>query len=136
VVQQDLSGVRLRASTARLHGPNIDLESDGNEDVLDNWLSEDDNASWQFKIVQPAIFRILMTYRVESDGLDGEYEVLLNDKVINTSSVQQGADKRFVTDEHVVPIKRPDTYTLTVRPRRKPGKKLMILQTILLAPEN
>ncbi|MEO8496626.1 MAG: hypothetical protein ABI614_16280 [Planctomycetota bacterium] len=131
LISQEADGsMHLDASLAELHGPTLRRGNSGGVDVIDEWESMDDWASWRFQVIKvprQGIFRVLVTYtaRPESDGGTFVIAVGNHEKVCGIRGTGE-----LVTDEYFLAVPNNGEHTLTVRAKGKPSERLMTLKSL------
>ncbi len=133
LIYQEADGrVNLDAGIAQLHGPTLRLGISGGVNVITEWESMDDRASWRFKVVKvppQGIFHVHVTYaaRPESDG--GKFVIAVGnqEKVCEIRGTGEP-----VTDEYFLAVPNNGEHTLTVRAKSKPSQRLMELKSLNL----
>ncbi len=138
VVRQESDGtLNFSATYAQLHGPTIRRGISGNVDVITDWESLDDWASWNFQVVTlppQGIFTVHVTYAAHSDSDGGKF-------VLEVGDQQRVCDVRGtgepVTDEYFLAVPRNGEHTLAVRAQSKPATRLMTLKSVTFSfPSN
>jgi arylsulfatase A-like enzyme len=127
--------VNLPAKTAQVHGLMLRFEPLPHKNTLGYWVRADDWASWEFQIAKPGAFRleILQGCGNGSGGSEVEFEVA--SQTIPVTVQETGGFQNFVRREiGTVKIDQPGRYTLTVKPRKKPGAAVMDLREVRLVP--
>ncbi|MFT5522344.1 MAG: hypothetical protein ACI9G1_003571 [Pirellulaceae bacterium] len=134
-IMQEANGhVVLPVSVVKLEGKSIQLVREGDEDVINQWTSAEDNAQWDFQLVKPGFFRVEIQYGATGDAVGSEFAVEVGDKKANFEVLDSGAFTLYKSDYRVIAITRSGVHTLTVRPQKLNGSQLMVLKSIELVP--
>jgi alpha-L-fucosidase len=135
-VPQTTSGtILLKAADATVHGDTAHYESGDGKDNIGFWTNQDDFVEWTFKTDSSGSFSVTITFACEDGTADSEYTVALAGRELTGKVRQTGDWTTFVTDElGMIEIPKAGQYTLTVKPRTKPGYAVMNLKAVTLVP--
>jgi arylsulfatase A len=127
--------ITLPAETAEIHGVMIRYEPLPHKDTIGYWVRDDDWISWDFIVEKPGRFEIeiLQGCGPGSGGSRVDFTVAgqtLEATVQETSGFQDFVPRKIGRVE----LARPGNYTLTVKPRSKPGPAVMDLRRVRLLP--
>ncbi len=125
----------LPASLAETHGTTLRYEPDERKNTLGYWANVDDWASWKIDVRKPATFQVSVLQGCGIDSGGAEVAVSLADQTLTFVVEDTGHFQNFKwRDIGQVEITAPGEYTLTVKPRTKPGVAVMDLRQIILLP--
>ncbi len=135
VVQQEGNGeVQFTPLTAQLSGE-VELITEGTENVLGNWVAIEDRIAWDFRLVKPNIFRLQITYAAPDDWAGSRYDVAIAGETKERTTRSSGGKGKFITDEFFLPITKAGQHRLELRLLERGGEELMILRNVRLVPE-
>ena len=125
----------LHARDATIHGSTVRYEPEPHKNTIGYWTKAEDWVSWEFEANDPGTFsvEILQGCGTGSGGSDVEFAV--DDQRWRVTVEETGGFQNFVTRTiGRLKVERPGRYTLTVKPRRKPGLAVMDLRAVTLQP--
>ena len=127
--------ILLHSRVADVHGKMLRYEPQPNKNTLGYWVQVDDWASWDFTVLKPGTFtmEILQGCGKGSGGATVEFSV--GEQVLKMTVLDTGHFQNFVPrDIGTVKLDKPGRYTLSVKPKTKPGVAVMDLRQITLKP--
>jgi hypothetical protein len=125
----------LPAKTADVHGVMVRFEPLPHKNTLGYWVRSDDWVSWEFEISKPGRFRVEILQGCGTGSGGSEVDFAVGGKRLPVVVEETGGFQNFVRREiGTVEIEKPGRYTLTVKPRTKPGVAVMDLREVRLAP--
>ena len=135
-VQPEEEGkIVLHARDAIIHGRTLRYEPEPHKNTVGYWTDASDRASWRFDVKRPGKYavEILQGCGKGSGGSDVEFRAA--GQVLPVTVRDTGHFQNFVARNigHFA-FDRPGTYTLEVRPVRKPGVAVMDLRRVTLTP--
>ena len=132
MVEQEVDGSLIfLPSTARLSGDVLRRETIDGEDVLVGWDTEDDIATWQFRMARlTRQVRIRATITYSTGGEKLVYRLSID---ANTKRCVSRETSGFVTDEHFFAITKTGLHTLKLRGPHAPD--LRIKSVVLEGPQ-
>jgi hypothetical protein len=137
VISQAADGtVTLPAKEATTHGKNIRYEPQPHKNTIGFWTKADDWVSWDFEIKTPGKFAVVLTQSCGKGSGGSEYTVTVGEQVIRDVVPDTGSFTNWV--ERTIGafnFKSAGSYTVAVKPVKKPGLAVMDLRAITLKPE-
>jgi arylsulfatase A-like enzyme len=133
---QEADGVvTLPARTADVHGVQLRYEPLPHKNTLGFWVRQDDWASWDFTITRPGMFTLEVLQGCGKGQGGSEVEFAVGDQKSRMTVEDTGAFQNFKSRPvGTLTLDKPGRYTLTVRPRSKPGVAVMDLRSVTLRP--
>lgn len=135
VVQAADGTVLLHARDVEIHGTTVRYEPQPNKNTIGYWTRKEDWVSWDFEVTKPGTFRveILQGCGKGSGGSDVDFSV--REQTLSVKVEDTGGFQNFVArDIGTVRLDQPGRYTLSVKPRTKPGVAVMDLRQVTLTP--
>ncbi len=127
----------LPASLAKTHGTTLRYEPDEKKNTLGYWTNVDDWASWKIDVRKPGSFQISVLQGCGTGSGGAEVAISLAEQTLTFVVEDTGHFQNFKwRDIGHVDVKTPGEYTLSVKPRTKPGVAVMDLRQIKLQPVN
>ena len=129
-MNQEADGsVGFPLTVAQLHGDAIQLKSDEQSDVIENWVSDDDWLSWDFRLIRPGAFRLEIGYRLSKPekgasllvGIDRAEPLQID---LRKASDGDQSDFRFVT------VRSNGKHTLSLQPIDLPAGQSITLTSV------
>ena len=133
VLQEGSGEVTLSPSTAVLAGQ-VQLQTIGAEEVLAEWATPEDRATWRFRLVQPGFFQAELTYATSEAADEAELDLAIGERVTTCRLRNSGGLAQFHRDVFTLVVNRGGEHTLELRPRRHPAGAWLILKTVRLIP--
>jgi hypothetical protein len=134
VLEQEADGtVNFTPATAVLKG-NVELAVAGTEYVLINWTSPEDTIRWRFRLLDPAVFTVEVSYLVEEASAGGQISLEVDGERKTLTTRRGNPPDLPVTDTLFLKIGRSGEHILTVQGLEKAGKEFCILQGIRIVP--
>jgi arylsulfatase A len=127
--------ITLPAETADIHGVMVRYEPLPHKNTIGFWVRADDWVSWSFRVARPGAFRLEILQGCGAGSGGSQVEFSVADQTLTTTVEETGGFQNFVARQiGVVKLAQPGDYTLSVRPRTKPGAAVMDLRRIRLTP--
>jgi arylsulfatase A-like enzyme len=142
VTQQPNGAVHLAAAIAEVHGERLRYEPPANKNTLGYWTRAEDWARWDFEIEKPGRFTVELLQGCGPGSGGAEVEVSIH-PARKASDAQRfrhvvedtGHFQNFVVRvAGTAALETPGRYTLTVKPRSRPGPAVMDLRAVTLRP--
>ena len=96
-------------------------------------MNPTDWASWEFEVVKPGKFTMEITYGCGNGSGGSEVEFAVGPQKLLFKVEQTGGFQAFVKREiGEMTFDKPGRYTLTVKPKSKPGPAVMDLPQVVL----
>jgi len=126
--------IRLTALDAEIVGSNAQLEGDSELDI-GHWTNARDFMVWQVDVLKPGDFDAAMTYAVETNSAGSEFTVTVGDQIISAKvQATRGGGDYQIFPLGKLRIAQSGRATVTVKVTSKPGRSVMNLRTLVLAP--
>ncbi len=134
VLQEGSRELSLPPSAAVLIGA-TSLKIAISENVLTNWSSAEDGATWKFKLLHPGFFKLDMSYSAAYEGEDIRVELLLDEESLHNFHLPPtgGADD-FQVVSHTIVVKASGTHTLSIRPTGTVPADSLVIKSIRFIP--
>jgi hypothetical protein len=105
------------------------------KNTLGFWVRADDWVSWDFRVNQPGTFQIEILQGCGPNSGDSQVDFSVGDQTVQTTVEETGGFQDFVARRiGSLKLDKPGSYTLSVRPRSKPGAAVMDLRQVRLLP--
>ncbi len=99
------------------------------------WTKLEDWASWEFEIAKPGKFAVEILQGCGTGSGNAEVEFSVGDQTLKVTVQDTGGFQNFVArDIGTFKLTKPGRYTLTVKPKTKPGVAVMDLRQVTLKP--
>ncbi len=133
--QQADGSVTLPAKSADVHGIMVRYEPLPHKNTLGFWVRGDDWVSWEFLINRPGNLHLECLQGCGTGSGGSEVDFMIADQTFPMTVEETGGFQTFVRREiGTVKFDRAGRYTLTVKPRKKPGIAVMDLREVRLVP--
>jgi hypothetical protein len=128
--------ILLLATNAVTHGKTIRYEPQPHKNTIGYWTRADDWVSWDFEVTKPGRFDVTLTQACGKGSGGSEVafaigEQAIKDIVPDTGSFTNWTNRTIGTFN----LSTAGTYSITVKPLRKPGLAVMDLRAIRLSPK-
>jgi hypothetical protein len=134
VIQQASGSLYFTADDAVIHGGAARVETVAGRSAITHWTSQSDELSWDFRVDQPAVFRVEVIYATPP-GSGGKFAVAIRDMTEEASVRDSGGARSFKHHEiGFLTVRRSGRHRLTMRVVEKPVGQLMVLRAIQLTP--
>lgn len=135
ISQSDDGSVLLEAAYAEVHGTVARYEVGGAKDSIGHWTNRKDYVTWDFMLKRSGTFTVEITIACDKGSGGSEYVLAVGDQKLGGKVRETGSWSTFVTEKiGTLDLARAGEYTLSVKPRTKPGLAVMNLKTLLLRP--
>jgi arylsulfatase A-like enzyme len=125
----------LHARDAVVHGTTVRYEPQPYKNTIGFWTKLDDWVSWDFLVQEPGTFAVDVLQGCAAGSGGSEVSVSLDDQKLKFVVQETGGFQNFVSREiGRLRLDHPGRYTLTVKPRSKPGLAVMDLRSVTLRP--
>lgn len=133
--QQEDGRIILPAKTAEVHGVMLRYEPLPHKETLGFWVRESDWAHWDFTVKTPGRFLVEILQGCGPGSGGSSVEFALGDQVLTTTVEETKGFQDFRRRQiGEVLVEAPGRFTLTVKPRQKPGVAVMDLREVVLVP--
>ncbi len=136
---QDKQGhVLLPGKNALIHGVMLRFEPLPHKNTLGYWTRVEDWASWDFQIDRPGTFEIEILQGCAPGNGGSLVDFTVGEQTVTTTIEETRGFQDFVARRiGTLELARPGRYTLSVKPRSKPGQAVMDLRQVrlILKPE-
>jgi hypothetical protein len=134
VIQQASGSLYFTADDAVVQGDTARVETVAGRSAITHWTSRDDWLAWDFRVDQPAVFRVELIYATPP-GSGGKFSVAIRDMKKEASVRDSGGAQTFSPHEiGFLTVRRSGRHRLTMRVVEKPVGQLMVLRAIQLTP--
>ena len=135
VVQADDGTVLLHARDVTIHGTTVRYEAQPNKNTVGYWTKADDWISWDLEVTKPGKFSVEILQGCGKGSGGAEVEFAVGEQTLKVKVEETGGFQNFVArDIGAYTLDKPGKYTLTVKPKTKPGPAVMDLRQITLKP--
>lgn len=125
--------ITMLGKHADVFGPMLRFEPLPHKNTLGYWVNPTDWASWEFEVVKPGKFTMEITYGCGNGSGGSEVEFAVGAQKLMFKVEQTGGFQAFVKrDIGELTFDKLGRYTLTVRPKSKPGPAVMDLPQVVL----
>lgn len=125
--------IMLLGKDADVHGAMLRFEPLPHKNTLGFWVNVSDWASWEFEVARPGRFKVEITYGCGTGSGGSEVEFAVGAQQLTFKVEQTGGFQTFVKrDIGELTFDKPGRYTLTVKPKSKPGPAVMDLPQVVL----
>ncbi len=125
--------ITMLGKHADVFGPMLRFEPLPHKNTLGYWVNPTDWASWEFEVVKPGKFTMEITYGCGNGSGGSEVEFAVGAQKLLFKVEQTGGFQAFVKREiGELTFDKPGRYTLTVKPKSKPGPAVMDLPQVVL----
>ena len=105
------------------------------KNTLGYWVKAEDWAGWDFTVLKPGTFTLEILQGCGKGSGGAAVEFAIGEQVVKMIVEDTGHFQNFVLrDIGTVKLDKPGKYTLTVRPKTKPGAAVMDLRQVTLKP--
>jgi arylsulfatase A-like enzyme len=127
--------ITLPARTADVHGLQLRYEPMPHKNTLGFWTRREDWASWDFQVTKPGSFKVEMLQGCGKGSGGSEVEFSVAGQTLKVVVEDTGHFQNFkARPVGTVKLEASGRYTLSVKPRTKPGVAVMDLRSITLKP--
>ncbi len=125
--------ITMLGQHADVHGAMLRFEPLPHKNTLGFWVNPSDWASWEFEVVKPGKFTMEITYGCGNGSGGSEVEFAVGAQALTFKVEQTGGFQAFVKrDIGEMSFEKAGRYTLTVKPKSKPGPAVMDLPQVVL----
>ena len=125
--------ITMLGKHADVFGAMLRFEPLPHKNTLGFWINPSDWASWDFEVVKPGKFTMEITYGCGNGSGGSEVEFAVGAQKLMFKVEQTGGFQAFVKrDIGELTFDKPGRYTLTVKPKSKPGPAVMDLPQVVL----
>ncbi len=127
--------VTLPAKTAEIHGVQVRYEPLPHKNTLGFWTRVEDWVSWEFTLDRPGTYTVAILQGCGKGQGGSAVELAVAGQTLRTTVLDTGHFQNFqLRDVGRVELDQPGRFTLTVRPKSKPGVAVMDLRAVTLKP--
>ena len=106
------------------------------KNTLGFWVRTEDWAEWQFEISKPGEFSVEVMQGCGNGSGGAEVEWAVGDQKLMMTVQETGGFQNFLPRRiGSIRIDQPGRYTLTVKPKTKPGGAVMDVRQVTLIPK-
>lgn len=126
----------LLATNAVTHGKQIRYEPQPHKNTIGYWTKVEDWVSWDFAVTKPGKFSVTLTQACGKGSGGSEVAFTIGEQTIKDIVPDTGAFTNWVQRTiGTFNLSTAGTYTVSVKPLKKPGLAVMDLRAITLKPE-
>ncbi len=136
LVSQSADGtVLMHAKDVNIHGTMVRYEPQPNKNTVGYWVKLEDWVSWDFQITRPGRFQVEILQGCGKGSGGSEVVFSVGGQTLKTIVEDTGHFQNFIP-RHIgeYTFTQPGRYTLSVRPKTKPGVAVMDLRAVTLKP--
>jgi len=125
----------LHARDAVIHGRTVRYEPEPHKNTVGYWTDAADWVSWQFEVIRPGKYAVEILQGCGKGSGGSTVEFRCADEVLQVTVQDTGGFQNFVA-RGIGKLKfdRANTYSLDVKPTKKPGLAVMDLRQVTLTP--
>ena len=133
--QKSDDSIILLATNATVHGKTIRYEPQPHKNTIGYWTKADDWVSWDFKVNAPGKFDVTLKQACGKGSGGSEVAFTVGEQTIKDFVPDTGAFTNWTNRTiGTFNLSTTGTYTITVKPLKKPGLAVMDLRAITLTP--
>jgi arylsulfatase A len=133
VVEAEPNGILLHARDAYPHGSTIRYEPQPNKNTIGYWTRLEDWVSWQFIVDSPGVYEAEIFQGCGKGSGGSEVEFAIGTQILTITVEDTGGFQNFLARKiGAFKFEKPGLYTLTVKPKTKPGGAVMDLRSVTL----
>jgi hypothetical protein len=127
--------IALHARDVTIHGKTVRYEPEPHKNTIGYWSDPADWVSWDFDVPAPGTYAVHVLQGCGAGSGGAEVELTAADQTIAFTVQDTGHFQNFV-DRRIgsFTFARPGRYTLSVKPRTRPGVAVMDLRLVTLKP--
>lgn len=134
--QAEDGSIALSAETADVHGVMLRYEPLPHKNTLGFWVRQQDWASWDFVVSRPGQFEVELLQGCGAGSGGSQVDVEVAGQKLAMTVEETGGFQTFVPRKiGSLSLDKPGRYTLSVKPRSKPGLAVMDLRAVRLLPK-
>lgn len=127
--------ITLPARTAEVHGVMVRYEPLPHKNTIGYWVRTDDWVSWDFQVNKPGEFQLEILQGCGAGSGGSQVDFTVAEQTVKTVVEETGGFQNFAARQiGKVKLAAPGRYTLSVKPRTRPGPAVMDLRQVRLAP--
>jgi hypothetical protein len=123
----------LAARDAMVHGKTVRYEPEPHKNTVGYWSDPSDWVSWRFGVKEPGPYAVEILQGCGKGSGGSTVDFAAGGQVLNVTVQDTGGFQNFVSRGiGQFTFEKPGTYTLTVKPVKKPGVAVMDLRSVTL----
>jgi alpha-L-fucosidase len=127
--------VLLHAKAAIVHGQTVRYEPDPKKNTVGYWTSASDFVEWQFEVPAAGAYSVEILQGCGTGSGGSTVDFTAAGQTLPVTVQDTGGFQNFVPREiGRFEFPKPGRYTLTVKPKKKPGLAVMDLRQVKLTP--
>ena len=135
LVAQAADGViTLPAKDVTVHGANVRYEPKPEKNTVGYWSKMEDWVSWEFEVVKAGKFEVEALQGCGKGSGGAEVVFAVGEQVLTMTVEDTGGFQNFVPRKLGTLTLPAGKFTLTVKPKTKPGGAVMDLRQVTLRP--
>jgi arylsulfatase A len=135
ITQAEDGSILLHSRDAEIHGTTARYEPQQHKNTIAFWTNQDDWVSWTFTATKPGTFTVEVLQGCGKGSGGAEVALTLSEQNLSFTVEDTGHFQNFVKRcVGQLKIAEAGTFTLSVKPKSKPGVAVMDLRQVLLRP--
>ena len=134
IEQADDGTILLHSRDVTIHGTMVRYEPKPEKNTIGYWTKKDDWVSWDFVVKKPGKFQVLPLQGCGKGSGGAEVEFTIAEQTLKMTVEDTGHFQKFIERDIGAVELKAGTYTLTVKPKTKPGGAVMDLRQVTLKP--
>jgi arylsulfatase A-like enzyme len=127
--------ILLHSRDAVIHGQQVRYEPQPHKNTVGYWTRVEDWVSWDVEITEPGTFLVDVLQGCGKGNGGSEVEVSMGEQILKFAVQDTGGFQNFIArDIGRLTIAEPGRFTLSVKPKTKPGAAVMDLRQVVLKP--
>ncbi len=127
--------ILLHSRAADIYGAMLRYEPEPHKNTLGYWTKKEDWGSWDFTVEKPGAFTLEVLQGCGKGSGGAEVEFAIGEQKLTMTVQDTGHFQNFIPRElGKVKVEKAGVYTLTVKPKTKPGVAVMDLRQVTLKP--
>ena len=126
--------ITLHAKDVTVHGATVRYEPKPEKNTVGYWSKVEDWVSWEFEVVKAGKFEVEALQGCGKGSGGAEVAFAIGEQVLTLAVEDTGGFQNFVPRKLGTLTLPAGKYTLTVKPKTKPGVAVMDLRQVTLRP--
>jgi len=133
IVSAANGSITLHARDVETHGTSVRYEPQPYKNTVGYWTKADDWVSWDFQVTEAGTFSVEILQGCGKGSGGSEVDFVVGNQSLKVVVQDTGGFQEFVRREiGQLRFEKPGRYTLSVRPKTKPGVAVMDLRQVVL----
>ena len=126
--------ITLHAKDVTVHGANVRYEPKPEKNTIGYWSKAEDWVSWEFEVEKAGKFAVEALQGCGKGSGGAEVAFAVGEQVLTMTVEDTGGFQNFIPRKLGTLTLPVGKYTLTVKPKTKPGGAVMDLRQVTLRP--